>query len=235
MPLFAYHRYGRGRVAYLGTDQTWRWRFGYGDRLHHRFWGGLVRWLTENRFHARGPHVWLRLDRKEILMGQSVRIEAQVFDAGGYPLEEQSVQVLVADAEGEIEGLALHSVSDRRGFYTGEYRPPASGEFTLTLYAAALRDILGQQEELRLTVKEPQMEHLETQLNDGLLRMIAEKSGGTFHVPADMNTIPNEIEPKRHQRVKVNRMTLWDTPWMLGLLLLLFGVEWWLRRRRGLA
>ena len=35
---------GKGKVALLLTDRTWRLREGAGDLYHHRFWGNLVRW-----------------------------------------------------------------------------------------------------------------------------------------------------------------------------------------------
>src|SRR5205085_9147460 len=36
--LIARQNYGLGRVLYVGTDGTWRWRFKTGDAYHHRFW-----------------------------------------------------------------------------------------------------------------------------------------------------------------------------------------------------
>ncbi len=31
--------YGLGKVLWVGTNATWRWRFRVGDEVHHRFWG----------------------------------------------------------------------------------------------------------------------------------------------------------------------------------------------------
>ncbi len=41
--------YGLGKVLWLGTDGTWRWRFRTGDRFHHRFWGQVARWAASAR------------------------------------------------------------------------------------------------------------------------------------------------------------------------------------------
>ena len=38
--------YGLGKVLWIGTDGTWRWRYRVGDKFHHRFWGQVVRWAS---------------------------------------------------------------------------------------------------------------------------------------------------------------------------------------------
>ena len=39
----------QGRTAYLGTDETFRWRFRYLETYREPFWRGLVRHLALNR------------------------------------------------------------------------------------------------------------------------------------------------------------------------------------------
>ena len=43
MPLIAEHFAGQGKVLFVGTDETWRWRQNVGDRFFYRFWGQAVR------------------------------------------------------------------------------------------------------------------------------------------------------------------------------------------------
>src|SRR5262249_42939366 len=38
--------YGLGKVFWVGTGDTWRWRQRVGDAYHHRFWGQVVRWAA---------------------------------------------------------------------------------------------------------------------------------------------------------------------------------------------
>lgn len=35
-------RFGAGRVAYVATDETWRWRYGRGESYQERFWLPLI-------------------------------------------------------------------------------------------------------------------------------------------------------------------------------------------------
>ena len=41
--------YGLGKVLWVGTDGTWRWRHRVGDAYHHRFWGQVVRWAASGK------------------------------------------------------------------------------------------------------------------------------------------------------------------------------------------
>ena len=42
MPIVATLWYGQGQVVYLGTDETWRWRFNVQDKHFIRFWGQII-------------------------------------------------------------------------------------------------------------------------------------------------------------------------------------------------
>ena len=54
---------GRGKVALLLSDRTWRLREGSGDVYHHRFWGNLVRWGAGPTLRAGGERVRLGTDQ----------------------------------------------------------------------------------------------------------------------------------------------------------------------------
>src|SRR5262249_4005843 len=43
LPLIAQHYAGKGRVLFIGTDETFRWRRNVGDRFFYTFWGQSIR------------------------------------------------------------------------------------------------------------------------------------------------------------------------------------------------
>ncbi|MFN9823031.1 MAG: hypothetical protein ACK58J_02655, partial [Planctomyces sp.] len=47
--LMAWHQFGAGKVLQLNFDESWRLRYGIGDRLHHQFWGQIIRWSVSER------------------------------------------------------------------------------------------------------------------------------------------------------------------------------------------
>ncbi len=48
-PLLAVHSHGRGRVMYVGTNETWRWQGTGGGDCYKRFWMQAVEWLGTPR------------------------------------------------------------------------------------------------------------------------------------------------------------------------------------------
>ena len=70
--------YGLGRVLWVGTDGTWRWRHRVGDAYHHRFWGQAVRWASSGRLAAGDANVRFGPVRPQVAEGEGARIQARV-------------------------------------------------------------------------------------------------------------------------------------------------------------
>ena len=47
IPLLVTRTFGAGKILFMGTDGAWRWRRGVEDLYHYRFWGQVVRWMSE--------------------------------------------------------------------------------------------------------------------------------------------------------------------------------------------
>ncbi len=72
--------YGAGRVFYLSTDQTWRWRYKVADRFHARFWNQLLNAVMQPPYSASDDYVALGTDKIEYEEGQSSTIRARLQD-----------------------------------------------------------------------------------------------------------------------------------------------------------
>lgn len=76
-PIIVHQYYGFGQVVWMGIDSTWRWRRRVGDRLHHQFWGQLVRWAARNKSAAGNDQVRLTLSDAVIDETESVEVNAR--------------------------------------------------------------------------------------------------------------------------------------------------------------
>jgi uncharacterized membrane protein len=233
-PLLATMHYGRGRAVYIGVDATWRWRFGGGDEIHHRFWGRLIRWLAENRFHGGSPLVRLQLDRRRCYPNEAVRIHARILDRNRFPLENADVQIEYESSEREKGEIPLSPDPDRRGHYQGEFTPRESGEYLLR---PRIPSLVGEDFgiEASLSVASRSLELADLQPDHDLLARIAAASGGRLHPVEDASRIAREITFERSPSSLEAKTNLWDSPYVIILIAAILGVEWWLRKRRGLA
>ena len=94
LPLIAHHYAGQGRVLFVGTDETFRWRQNHGERFNYRIWGQSDRFVA--RRDARGgKKSWIEVRPLRSQPGETAEIELMAFGPDGKTLGDpkQSVQI----------------------------------------------------------------------------------------------------------------------------------------------
>lgn len=128
--VLATQAFGRGQVAWIGDDETWRWRLNTGDAIFGRFWNQWVQWAVASR--AGGPRpVRLAIDRPDPAPGQSLSIRARVLDNSAKPLEAASVPARLAwlDAPADTPRDLMETTVSLKAV------PGQPGEFAMTRIA----------------------------------------------------------------------------------------------------
>jgi len=127
-PLIVEGYAGRGRVMFIGTDSTYRWRRNIGNHLFYRFWGQAIRHVARNdKRHA--DKSWIEVQPERIEPGGQVSIEIYAVDKHGKPLDksELSVQIASADANDRV----LLSRTPEPGLFRGFWYPKTLGQYRL--------------------------------------------------------------------------------------------------------
>jgi hypothetical protein len=251
---------GAGRVLYIGTDSTWKWRFRFGDELCRRFWGQVVRWAVSTRLGAADDHVRLGTDRIVYEPHAAVTIEALVESATGKPYEGPLVDATIVRArDGATRRLRLELVPKSGGRYRGVARldamgidapPPgeASGRSGVSAspeeYSVRVEvpDIPGYSQKdgrasATFAVEPPREEELSDIACDAdRLRRIAEAAGGTFLPFYRFREAPSLMRDASKETVEVRTLVPFDHPWIVAALLLgILFTEWILRKLRDLV
>ena len=76
--VMAAQSYGLGKVLWVGTDGTWRWRFRTGERYHHRFWGQVVRWAASGKLAVGNAFVRFGPEKARFEEGEAIRLQARI-------------------------------------------------------------------------------------------------------------------------------------------------------------
>ncbi len=223
-PLVVTRAFGAGRAVFIGVDDTWRWRREVGDRFLHRFHSQLLRFAAANH----------RGDRRAWRLGASPRRAAP-----GEPLL-LSLAPLRADAEipdkavirlapsGDLAGrrdIIVPLVRDGDGF-AARVAAPGPGSWDLQVVAGP---DLSSVEDGDLLIVPSGAERRDPRADRAALEAWATACGGTvYDSPADLVA---------HLPLDLRRSTshsaiggLWDTPWALALAVMLFAIDWALRR-----
>jgi uncharacterized membrane protein len=211
--LLAAQSYGRGKSVILATDTLWRWKLSQSSKARgvELFWGNLLAWLMRDRdpgFYFDHPPFRSPVNRD---------VSLRVAGAGTKPLQ--------VEASLDNRRIALKELPAENGSRLFLWNPPSVG-----LWQVSARDDDGHGARTWLTAEQPQKpsELFGGPPNEDLLRSLAAQTSG-----AVLNDVPPawRQEPAPAQLLTERRQPLWHRPWIFGLLLGLYGLELFLRRK----
>ncbi len=232
-PVLALSTPGKGRVATLLTDGSWRWGMpsaarGADGAAHARFWDRLLRWAAAD---PRLEPCQISLPAPRVALGASFPVEATVRDATFRPLRHVEARWLLLDEGGEP--LGGHPVTlDGEGRWKGRLRAPRrAGGVHLELHPSGEMPVRCQG---WLLVERAGPDLLDPRTDPERLAVIAQATGGRYlerpgALPS-LDRLAREGAPLR----AIRRSAPFRSWPVLGLLFALLAADWWLRRRRGL-
>ena len=227
---------GKGRVMSVASNSTWRWRFqarargGTGSH-YEQFWHQAVHWLVKS---PQLKLVHLSTDKKTYTKGEKILLSATVFDRYYRPSEHGRVYLELVDPSGTRIDLGSAAPKDRRGEYGTDYLALQEGKYTFTATAWEGSQVLGR-DTVSCKVAIPSLEWENAQLNEPLLRELADLTGGKyFHIS---NIRSEEIilpEVRKTAPVVKRVVAVWNNPSIFLIFCILLGIEWYIRRRSGM-
>ena len=240
MPILVVASVGKGRVAALTGGPTWPWltvQSGAGRRTpYHRFWGQMIRWLASEKSKsdgtAGGPFsAWC--DKAHYRPGERVNFYARVRDSEGQAARDAVVSATVKGPAGTSGVLTLVPQDDSLGEYEAVYSPPSAGAYEAVVSASAGGKALGEIG-IKFAVGRTNLEFEKFDLDDRLLRRIAEATGGTYVPLSEAPKLIEGLRDRERERRKRVELRLFNLPFFFLIFVGLVTVEWVLRRRNEL-
>lgn len=229
--LLAVQSFGAGRAAWLGFENTWRWR-GTAERYFNRFWIQTLRYLAQARRQGFSKRGTITLDHESVNVGEYVKIEARVLDESFAPWHEGVVTAALETPEGQPRAVTLTAIPGREGWFAGRVLCEVEGPAVLRV---PLPGAGGESLVKHLRVYRPEIELRTLRLAAESLQRLADESGGRYWRLADAGGLPEAIESASEVTVARGRDDeLWDRGWVLTLLASMLALEWALRRRNQL-
>lgn len=232
--LLASQYYGAGRVIYLGSPEMWRMR-SIDEVYYDRFWTKTIREAGQARLKRGNNRGTLLLERNQFVLGQTVRVRAQLTDPQFNPLIAPSVLAEVFDPTGRplVPPVRLQQDSNRTGQFVGSFRVSSPGVWRIDVPIPQS----GEQLSEKIDVVLPNLETDNARQNAQLLRLIAQDTGGAYVSLSEAATeIPARL-PNRGEEFQIDQQlrTLWDREWLMYLLIGLLSIEWLTRKLLKLA
>jgi hypothetical protein len=230
LPVLTESVIGNGRVLFMGMNETWRWRDKVGGRDFDRFWQQLVRHAAGEPYAVRRARLALDVDKIALARGEPLAVRARVLerDADAYRIQ------LLRDGA-VIQEHALTPVGAAGG---GRFTAavPGLGEGDYTVRLARPGDAVGEPLEIPVRVAaSAEAEMADVSGDAGLLRRIAEASGGRLLTLDRIGELPALLASTGSERARYAEWAIWDSPLLFAFVVACLGAEWALRKRLGLA
>lgn len=230
--ILAIQRYGQGRSMVFTSASSWRWQMMMAseDQTHERFWQQLVRWLA---LSAPGQ-VSVSLDKESYGENEPVTITAHVNDATYTPVNDASVWAQVTGPTGQAEPVELEWTFDADGSYRATYHPKIGGMHRVDVSIRSPATITAG-DQSGFNVAASAVEYTDATLHADVLKRVATSTGGSYMTLDQARALPDRIPPVRQTSSLAREEDLRDTPPLFIAILLLLGLEWFMRRQKGLA
>ncbi len=236
-PALVHRRYGAGQVLSVGVDGLWRWAFNarseLGNTLFDRFWDQTLLWLVNSRDVAPGARYTFRASTANVLLGEKIHLRVIEREMDGpRPPPLRSLALEVSHEGRPLERLtALPRSPEDKGRLFTEYLPQRPGPHRIE---ARLPD--GSTQVVRFNVFEENAETVEVATDTAYLRRLTEASGGRVLRPDEFAATLQRVRAAPVSSGTDTRLEpAWPRAWVFWVLGLVGALDWYLRRRWGLA
>lgn len=214
----------------FGGEGSWRWKMMLPstDRSYEYFWRQSARWLTGA---AKDPVTITVPDGVEV--GDGVTVDVDARDAAFKPVADAEVTATVTTSGGDSTTRAVQPARETPGRFVVAWRPEAAGLYRIHVDARRGATVLGTSDRW-VYVGGSDREMTDPRLNSGVLRRLAEATGGRFTRGDEAGAIAGWLESDSSSSLVPVRQDLWHQPWVYIWLIALMATEWMLRRHWGL-
>lgn len=233
-PLLISRSIGRQRSISLLSGEIWKWQLASADKspiFFTNFINDIVKWLN---LSDSKKQFTVRTTKKLFSNGENVEFITELYDQTFIPITDADVVITINNGSTNIE-QKLEKVKD--GLYSGIWENGFEGDYSF--HAIAKFDGVSLKSETeRFSVVPGSIEKYDTRMNVDFLKRLAHVSGGNFFFIDDYESLFNELNRINLNRVittySYNEFQLWSNSWTIAIIIILFAIEWFIRKRAGM-
>ena len=224
---------GKRSIAVLAKD-IWKWKLQVAPKgldLFDSFIVNSLRWLRAGEDQKL---VKIKTSKKNFSQGERIEFSGEVFDESLAPISDAGIKIKISSQKNKYE-TDMQNVGP--GLYEGSIIINETGDFSFSAEATTDSRVLGK-DNGSFNIGEIDIELVNPVMNYPLLNLLAKESGGEFYFPEDYSPILNKLKELKinssKEKVVTSEINLWSNTWMLIIAIILFALEWFIRKRSGM-
>ncbi len=242
--LAVWHRFGAGKVFHLAFDQTWRLRYGIGNKHHHKFWGQVLRWAIGDRLPAGTELVRMGIDRSLYRLEEPVTVRARLFDQNHTTIPSRDTQINIYLDDELVQAVRMAPDPDSNGMLLaevrgldrpGKYRAELGGPTVSRLLQAEGLGEVSVSSDFAIEGPDPTVELSDVVADATIPLQLADWTGGIVTTPDNATDILEHLGPKSTFHREQWTVPMWNKWPVIALFLSFASLEWIFRRFMGLV
>ncbi|MDZ7626304.1 MAG: hypothetical protein U5J96_17900 [Ignavibacteriaceae bacterium] len=224
---------GKRSISVLAKD-IWKWKLQIAPKgldLFDSFIVNSLRWLKASEEQKL---VKVKSSKKNFSQGERIEFSGEVFDESLNPISDAGIKIRISSAKNKYE-TDMQNVGP--GLYEGSIVINETGDFSFSAEATTDSRSLGK-DNGSFNIGEIDIEMTNPVMNYQFLNLLANDTGGEFFFPDDYSSLLNILKELKinssKEKVVTSEITLWSDTWMLVIAVLLFSLEWFIRKRNGM-
>lgn len=240
--LILWHRYGGGKVLQMNFDQTWRLRYWNGDELHHRFWGKVMRWGTEDRLGLGTELVRLGLDKSKYKTQESMTIKVRLVEEATEQLSTEMVRCELVRDGVKVSDVPLEQIQSSGGLLQARLTlPKISGRYRIQVTGPRVDRLLDLEKKIGHSVSAEfyvEDNPADDESNDliattAVLAPITNLTGGKLLDESSIQLLSETFTKRTSQNQDRITKSVWDIWPVGGVFVFLILCEWVIRKQYG--
>ena len=240
-PILVSRVYGQGKVLAVLTDSLWRWNMQTGDiKPYPKFWRQIIQWMSPSASDLDRYHLELFTDAGTISVGDPAILQSRLVIPPEETRKSWKVACEVTTPSDRTIPLAMAGKTIQAAAggefpgYVAEFTPTEPG----TYRAVATVEVDGKKitsAPCLFSVRSTSQETILKPINERVLKNIARASGGAYGRPETLGPILENLNIRERSERKLEYHSLWQTPFMVLLLITLLTIEWVIRKLRNMV
>lgn len=233
-PLIAFGKLNGQKKGFILGEGLWRWRIhDYLNNQSHSVFDEFIRKSINYLVLKANEDNFNLFFKTKYAEDEDVIIQAELFNESFEPINSPDVEIRLTHESGQSYDAVFDRVNSQYQLNVGRL---ASGQYTF--YAQTRLGEKDYAEKGSFSVNKIQIETVETEANFQVLTQMANKTGGKFYLPEQLDELINDLKSSRKlETIELKQeiyKQLLSMKWVFFVILFLLALEWFLRKYWGI-
>lgn len=234
LPLILSRSLGKKRSIAILASNIWRWKLNVtngSEELFNGFFNESIKWLN---VASEQSQLQVKPIKQIFAKGEPVEFIAYAYDEAFNPLDNAEIKI-----KSKIQDIDYETVAEAvgNGIYQAKLNIPNAGYFSFSATANFNGKSIGNASG-KFSIGEVDLEKINLLQDRNFLLSLAGNTGGNLYNTNNYLTFIDDINKKTINTAKFiisqKEFKLWNFEFILFLIILIFALEWIIRKKSGL-